>query len=65
MIYACSGWELVEDTYLFKLPRLQNTVLRIIDKFRGYTPVRDLRTAFKQWAEVLQNHENEYVRRIQ
>jgi hypothetical protein len=46
MTYACSAWELAEDTYLLKLQRMQNTVLRTSRNFPRRTPVRDLHTAF-------------------
>jgi hypothetical protein len=59
------------------LQRLQNKVLRTIGNFARCTPVRDLHTAYnlpdlyeyilklcRQQAEVIQNHENEYVRGI-
>jgi hypothetical protein len=36
----------VADTYLSKLQRLQNKVLRTIGKFSTCTPVRNLHTAF-------------------
>jgi hypothetical protein len=77
MTYACPAWELAADTYLLKLQRMQNKVLRTIGNFPWCTPVRDLHTAFNllyvydyitklcgQQAEVIQNHENEYVRSI-
>jgi hypothetical protein len=70
-------WEFVADTYLLKLQRLQNKVLRTTGNFPRYTPVCDLHTAFnllyvydyitkfcRQHAEVIQNHENEHVRSI-
>jgi hypothetical protein len=44
--YACPAWELAVDTYLLKLQRLQNKVLRTIGNFPRYTPVRDLQMAF-------------------
>jgi hypothetical protein len=75
MTYAYPAWELAADTYLFKLQRMQNKVLRIIGNFPRCTPVRDLHTAFnlqyecdyvtklcRRQAEVVQNHENEHVR---
>jgi hypothetical protein len=42
MTYACPAW----DTYLLKLQRMQNKVLRTFGNFPRCTPVRDLRTAF-------------------
>jgi hypothetical protein len=44
--YACPACELVADTYLWKLQRLQNKVLRTIGNFPRRTTVRDLHTAF-------------------
>jgi hypothetical protein len=77
MTYACPAWELAADTYLLKLQRLQNKVLRTIRNFPRCTPVRDLHTAFnllrvydyitklyRQQAEVIQYQENERVRSI-
>jgi hypothetical protein len=46
MTYACSAWDLAADTYLSKLKRLQNKVLRTIGNFPRCTSVRDLHTAF-------------------
>jgi hypothetical protein len=40
------AWELATDTYLLKLQRLQNKVLRTIGNFPRCTPVRDMQTAF-------------------
>jgi hypothetical protein len=45
--YSCSSWELVADTYLLKLQRMQKKVLRTLGNFPRCTPVRDLHTAFK------------------
>jgi hypothetical protein len=72
--YACPAWELAADTYLLKLQRLQNKVLRTIGNFPRCTPVRDMHTAFnlpyvydyitklcRKQAEVIRNHENEHV----
>jgi hypothetical protein len=69
------SWKLTADTYLLRLQRLQNKVLRTIGNFPRCTPVRDLHTAFnlphvydyitklcRQQAEVIQNHENEHIR---
>jgi hypothetical protein len=33
MTYACRAWELAADTYLLKLQRLQNKILRTISNF--------------------------------
>jgi hypothetical protein len=46
MTYACPAWELPADTYLLKLQRLQNKVLRTTGNFPRGTPVRDLHTVF-------------------
>jgi hypothetical protein len=46
MTYACPAWELAADTYLLKLQRIQNKILRTIGNFVMCTPVRDLHTAF-------------------
>jgi hypothetical protein len=72
--YACAAWELAADTYLLKLQRLQNKVLRTIGNF----PVRDMHTAFnlpyvydyisklcRKQAEAIRNNENEHVRDIE
>jgi hypothetical protein len=69
--------QLAADTYLFKLQRLQNKVLRTIGNFPRCTPVRDIHTTFnlpyvydyvtklcRKQAEVIRNHENEHVRGI-
>jgi hypothetical protein len=77
MTYACPAWELEANTYLLKLHRLQNNVLRTIASFPRCTPVRDLHTAFnlpyvndcittlcRKQAELIQIHENEHVRNI-
>jgi hypothetical protein len=39
-------WELAADSYLLKLQRLQNKVLRTIGSFQRWTPVRDLHRSF-------------------
>jgi hypothetical protein len=77
MTYACPAWELAADTYLSKLQRMQNNVLRTIGNFQRCTPVRNFHTDFnlpyvcdiiiklcRKQAEVIQNHENEHVRGI-
>jgi hypothetical protein len=77
MTYAFPARELLADTHLFKLQRLQNKVLLTIGKFPRPTPVRELHMAFqvpciydhitklcRQQAEVLQNHDNANVRDI-
>jgi hypothetical protein len=75
--YACPACELASDTYILKLQRLQNEVLRHIGIFPRCTPVRDMQTDFnlpyvygyitklcRKQAEVIRNHENEHVRCI-
>jgi hypothetical protein len=65
------------DTKLLKLQRLNNKVFRTIGNFPSCTPVRDLHTALnlpymycyitklcRQQADVIRNHENDYVRGI-
>jgi hypothetical protein len=65
----------IDFTYLLKLQRIQNKVLRTIGNFPRCTPVRDMHTAFnhpyvydyitklcRKQAEVIRNHENEHVR---
>jgi hypothetical protein len=77
MTYVCSAWEFAADTYLIKLRRLQNKVLRNIGNFRRCTPVHEMHMAFhlpyvydymaklcRQQAEVILNHDNENVLHI-
>jgi hypothetical protein len=77
MTYACPAWEFAAETYLLKLQRLQNKVLRTIGSFPRRTSVRDMHMAFqiryvydyitkscRKQAEVIQNQENENVRYI-
>jgi hypothetical protein len=77
MTYACPAWELTVDTYLLKLQRLQNKVLRTTGSFPKRTPVSYFHTAFnlayvydhitklcRQQAEAIQNYENKNVRSI-
>jgi hypothetical protein len=77
MTYACPAWEFVADTYLLKLQRLRNRVLRTTGHFPRRTPVRELHVALeipyvydfitklcRQQAEVVQNHVNPNVRNI-
>jgi hypothetical protein len=47
MIYACPAWELAADTYLLKLQRLQNKVLRAPMGIFRDTSVRDMQVAFQ------------------
>jgi hypothetical protein len=74
MTYATPAWEFAADTYLMKLQRLQNKVLRTTGNFPRRTPVRDLHMAFqisfvydyitklcREQAEI-QNHNKENVR---
>jgi hypothetical protein len=64
----------VAGTYLLKLQHLQNKAIRTTGNFPRCTPVRNLHTVFnllyvydyitklcRQQAEVILNHENEYV----
>jgi hypothetical protein len=75
MTYACPAWEFAADTHPWKWQGLPNKVLRTTRKFPRCTPDRDFHTAFKlpyvhdyitklcsQQAEVIQNHENDYIR---
>jgi hypothetical protein len=77
MTYTCLACELVADACLLKLQRLQNRALRTIGNFPRCTLVRDLQTVFsrpyvydyiiklcRQQTDVIENHENEYVRGI-
>jgi hypothetical protein len=78
MTYAFLAKELATDTYLLKLQRLKNKVLRTTGDFPRCTPVRNLHTAFnityvynyittlcRRQGEIIQNHENEHVRGIE
>jgi hypothetical protein len=47
MTYACPGWEFAAETYLLKLQRLQNKVLRTNGSFPMGTSVRDMHMAFQ------------------
>jgi hypothetical protein len=47
MTYACPAWEFAAETYLLKLQRLQNKVLRTIGSFRRHTSVCDMHMAFQ------------------
>jgi hypothetical protein len=77
MTYACPAWEFAAETYLLKLQRLQNKVLRTIGNLPRRTQVRDMHVAFqipyaydyitklcRRQAEIIHNHENENVRNI-
>jgi hypothetical protein len=44
--YTCPASELAADTFLLKLQRLKNKVLRTIGNSPRCTPVRDMYTAF-------------------
>jgi hypothetical protein len=76
MTCACPAWELTADTYLLKLQRLQNKVLRAIGIFPRRTWERNFHTDFslpyvydyitklcRQQGKVIQNHENEHIRK--
>jgi len=76
MTYTCTIWEFAGDTFLLKLQRLQNKVLRIIVNFPGRTQTCVLNVALKfqyiydfltcrQQAVVLQNDDNENVPNIE
>jgi hypothetical protein len=58
MTYACPDWELTADTYLLKLQRLQNKVLRTIGNVPRCTLVRELRTA------LILPHVCDYIRQF-
>jgi hypothetical protein len=77
LTYLCAWpvWEFAADPYPLELQRLQNKVIRTIGNFPKCTIVRVLQTGFNfpyvydyirklgsQQAEVIQNHENVYVR---
>jgi hypothetical protein len=77
MTYASPAWEFAADTYLIKLQRLQNKVLRTIGNSSRRTPVREIHMAFhlpyvydymtklcRQQEEFILNHDNENVRNI-
>jgi hypothetical protein len=68
MTYACPAWEFAADTYLLKLQRLQNKVLKLHTGPRfihGFQPSLCIRLYNnRQQAVVIQNHKNERVRII-
>jgi hypothetical protein len=77
MTYACRAWEFAAETYLLKLQRLQNKVLRTIGNLPRRTLVRDMHVAFqipyvydyitklcRRQAEIIHNHENGNVHNI-
>jgi hypothetical protein len=77
MTYACPAWEFAAETYLLKLQRLQNKVLRTIGNLQRRTLVREKHVAFqipyvydyitklcRRRAEIVHNHENENVHNI-
>jgi hypothetical protein len=79
MISACPPppCKLATDSYILKLQRLKNRVLRAAGNFPRCTPVRNSHTAVnvpyvynyitklcRQQAEVMQNYENEHFRSI-
>jgi hypothetical protein len=47
MTYACPAWKFAVETYLLKLQRLQNKVLRNIGSFPRRKSVRDMHMAFQ------------------
>jgi hypothetical protein len=47
MIYDCPAWEIVEDTNLMKLQRLQNGDFCTIHNFPRRASVRDMHVDFK------------------
>jgi hypothetical protein len=77
MTYACAVLKFGTETYLLKLQRLQNKVLRTTSNLRRCTSVRDMHVAFqipyvydyitklcRRQAEIIHNHEIENVRNI-
>jgi hypothetical protein len=77
MTYACPAWQTAADTHLMKLQQLQNKVLRVTGGLPRRTPIRYMHTEFqipyvydfitkicRKQAEVIQNHDNQNVRRI-
>jgi hypothetical protein len=77
MTYACPTWKFAAETYLLKLQRLQNKVLRTNGNLPRCTLVRDMHVAFqipcvydyitklcRRQAEIIHNHENGNVRNI-
>jgi hypothetical protein len=47
MTYACPAWEFAAETYVLKLQRLHNKVLRTIGNLSRCTLVRDMHVAFQ------------------
>jgi hypothetical protein len=77
LTYACPAWEFAADSYLLKLQRLQNRVLRTIGNLPSHTPIRDLHRSFKipylfdyvtqlcrKQADAIRYHDNVIVRTI-
>jgi hypothetical protein len=77
MTYACPAWEFAAETYLLKLQRIQNKVLRTAGNLSRRTLVCDIHVAFqipyvygyitklcRRQAEIVHNHENENVRNV-
>jgi hypothetical protein len=77
MTYACAAWEFAAETYLLKLQRLQNKVLRASGSLPRCTLVHNMHVAFQIpytyeyitklcWGqgEIIHNHENVNVRNI-
>jgi hypothetical protein len=71
MTYAYPAWEFAADSFLFKLQRLQNRVLRTTGNLPRRTLTRDMHMAFKfpylydyvtklcrQQVTIILNHEN-------
>jgi hypothetical protein len=77
MTYACPVWEAAAVTHLMKHQQLQNKVLRVTGGLPRRTPTRYIHAGFqipyvydfitkicRKQAEVIQNRDNETVRRI-
>jgi hypothetical protein len=47
MTYACPAWEFAAETYVLKLQRLKNKILRTIGSFPRGTSVHDMHMAFQ------------------
>jgi hypothetical protein len=77
MTYAYPTWEFAAETYLLKLQRIQNKVLRTIGNIPRRTLDHDMHVGFqilyvcdyitklcRRQAEIIHNHEIENVRNI-